>query len=91
MQLVLEEINLVLNVPEGYASEHWPLTAVYSKDLVAILRLLVAMARHFAPALRLTQGCHVTVLIIRKLNGVLQHRRQAELITETKDTAGALH
>ncbi len=78
----------MLGIPEGYAAQKWPASAIFAKDLVAILRLLVALARQFAPALRLPPGVQITLVIVRKLNGVLQHRRQAEVITETKDVAG---
>ncbi|VDL95650.1 unnamed protein product [Schistocephalus solidus] len=85
LKVVLEEINNTLGVSEAYAAQQWPISAIFTKDLVATLRLLVALARHFAPLLRLPAGVHLTVLIVRKLNGVLQHRRQAELITEAVD------
>ncbi|KAL7060126.1 hypothetical protein AAHC03_010114 [Spirometra sp. Aus1] len=85
LKVVLEEINNALGVSEAYAAQQWPIAAIFSKDLVATLRLLVALARRFAPLVRLPAGVHLTVLIVRKLNGVLQHRRQAELITEAVD------
>ncbi|VDL62230.1 unnamed protein product [Hymenolepis diminuta] len=83
------KINNVLGVPEVYATQNWPVTAIFSKDLVAILRLLVALARRFAPDVRLPPGCQLTLVIVRKLNGVLQHRRQIEVITEMTDATDA--
>lgn len=85
---MIEEINNVLGVSESHAAQNWSVGAVFSKDLVAILRLLVALARRFAPDLRLPQGCQITLVIVRKLNGVLQHRRQVEVITEVTDVTG---
>lgn len=87
-QLVLEGINNVLGVPDSYAAKNWPITAIFSKDLVAMLRLLVALARRFAPDVRLPSNCQLTRVIVRKLNGVLQHRRQVEVVTEATDTTG---
>lgn len=82
---------MVLGVSEAYASQRWPASAIFDKDLVSILRLVVALARQFAPALRLPAGCQITLVIVRKLNGVLQHRRQAEVITESKDISGLFY
>ncbi|EUB59067.1 Alpha-parvin [Echinococcus granulosus] len=88
-QFVLEEINNVLGVPDSYAAKNWPIAAIFSKDLVAILRLLVALVRRFAPDVRLPPSCQLTLVIVRKLNGILQHRRQVEVITEAADTTDA--
>ncbi|VDN40848.1 unnamed protein product [Dibothriocephalus latus] len=90
LKVVLEEINNALGVSEAYAAQQWPISAIFTRDLVATLRLLVALARRFAPLIRLPAGVHLTVLIVRKLNGVLQHRRQAEMITEAEDIQGEL-
>ncbi|CDI98558.1 peptidase Clp S14 family [Echinococcus multilocularis] len=89
LKFVLEEINNVLGVPDSYAAKNWPIAAIFSKDLVAILRLLVALVRRFAPDVRLPPSCQLTLVIVRKLNGVLQHRRQVEVITEATDTTDA--
>ncbi|KAM7535419.1 hypothetical protein Aperf_G00000096903 [Anoplocephala perfoliata] len=89
LKMVLEEINNVLGVPEVYSEQNWPIAAIFAKDLVAILRLLVALARRFAPDVRLPSGCQLTLVIVRKLNGVLQHRRQVEVITEMIDSTDA--
>ncbi|VDO01825.1 unnamed protein product [Rodentolepis nana] len=88
LRMVLEEINNVLGVPEVYAAQNWPVAAIFSKDLVATLRLLVALVHRFAPDFRLPAGCQLTLVIVRKLNGVLQHRRQIEVITEMTDATG---
>ncbi|KAH9284992.1 Beta-parvin [Echinococcus granulosus] len=89
LKFVLEEINNVLGVPDSYAAKNWPIAAIFSKDLVAILRLLVALVRRFAPDVRLPPSCQLTLVIVRKLNGILQHRRQVEVITEAADTTDA--
>ncbi|VEL24582.1 unnamed protein product [Protopolystoma xenopodis] len=87
--MVLDCANRALGVPSSWADQRWSPAAVHSRDLVALLRLLVALARRFAPAIRLPKGVHLTVLIVRKLNGMLQHRRQAEPITEKLDESDA--
>ncbi|TGZ67263.1 hypothetical protein CRM22_004918 [Opisthorchis felineus] len=91
LKLVLDEINSALNVSPMWAAKYWPVSAIYDQDMVAILRVLVALVRRFAPAVRLPRDVHLTVLIVRKINGILQHRRQVEVITESEDeqdTAG---
>ncbi|CAH8455484.1 unnamed protein product [Dicrocoelium dendriticum] len=82
LKMVLDEINAALNVSPQWAANKWPVTAIFDQDLVAILRLLIALARRFAPSVRLPRGVQLTVLIVRKYNGILQHRRQIEHITE---------
>ncbi|KAF8569974.1 hypothetical protein P879_02571 [Paragonimus westermani] len=85
LKLVLDEINVALNVSTLWAAKHWPTTAIFEQDMVAIMRLLVALVRRFAPSIRLPRGVQLTVLIVRKINGMLQHRRQVELITDTDE------
>ncbi|KAL5960704.1 Beta-parvin [Taenia solium] len=85
----LTQTEMGQRVPDSYAAKNWPITAIFSKDLVAILRLLVALARRFAPDVRLPSNCQLTRVIVRKLNGVLQHRRQVEVVTEATDTTDA--
>ncbi|GAA54026.1 alpha-parvin, partial [Clonorchis sinensis] len=91
LKLVLDEINSALNVSPMWAAKYWPVSAIFDQDMVAILRVLVALVRRFAPMVRLPRDVHLTVLIVRKINGILQHRRQVEVITESEDeqdTAG---
>ncbi|THD19787.1 Alpha-parvin [Fasciola hepatica] len=85
LKLVLDEINTALNLSSVWAAQHWSISAIFDRDLVAILRLLVALVRRFAPSVRLPRGVQMTVLVVRKLNGVLQHRRQTQSITDTDD------
>lgn len=89
LRMVVEEINTALNVSPQWAANHWPVTAVFEQDLVAILRLLIALLRRFAPSVRLPRGVQLTVLIVRKYNGILQHRRQIERITEMEEEQDA--
>ncbi|CAL8079848.1 unnamed protein product [Calicophoron daubneyi] len=86
LKLVLDEINSALNVSAVWANQRWPVSAIYEQNLVSILRLLVALVRRFAPSIRLPPSVQLTVLIVRKINGMLQHRRQVEPITESEET-----
>lgn len=45
--------------------------SVHSKNIVAILHLLVALVRHFRAPIRLPENVFVTVVIAQKSGGVL--------------------
>lgn len=52
------------------------------------MHLLVALARHFRPPVRLTENVIVPVVIVQKQNGQLQHRIVDEVITSSYDDVG---
>nr|CAH8837762.1 unnamed protein product [Trichobilharzia regenti] len=79
---VLQTVNEILHVSESWASQRWTAERIHQKDLVAILRLLVAIARQFEPQMRFQPGIFLTVIIARKLNGKLEYRYEREYITE---------
>ncbi|KAK4472816.1 hypothetical protein MN116_004032 [Schistosoma mekongi] len=85
LKIVLDEINAALGISPLRAAQLWPTSAVYERDLVAILRLLVALVHKFAPTIILPRKVQLTVLIVRKINGILQHRRQIEPVTDVGD------
>lgn len=49
----------------------WSVASVHSKNIVAILHLLVALVRHFRAPVRLPENVYVTVVIAEKNAGVL--------------------
>ncbi|CAH8493246.1 unnamed protein product [Heterobilharzia americana] len=79
---VLQTVNEILHVSENWASQRWTAERIHQKDLVAILRLLVAIAHQFQPQMRFQSGIFLTVIIARKLNGKLEYRYEREYITE---------
>jgi len=83
LKVVLETINQMLNVYGSLDTSKWTVEKIYSKDLVAILRLLVALARHYKAPIRMPDGVCIRVLLVRKLNGQLNHWRQNEIITDS--------
>uniref|UniRef100_A0A095ADN3 Endopeptidase Clp n=3 Tax=Schistosoma TaxID=6181 RepID=A0A095ADN3_SCHHA len=85
LKIVIDEINGALDISPVRAAQLWPVSAVYNRDLVAILRLLVALVHKFSPAIILPRKVQLTVLIVRKINGILQHRRQIEPVTDIGD------
>lgn len=83
IQIVLETINHILSTHGNWDISKWTAEKIYSKDLVAILRLLVALARHYKAPIRMPEGVCISVLLVRKLNGQLHHWRQNEVITDS--------
>ncbi|CAH8554885.1 unnamed protein product [Schistosoma guineensis] len=84
-QSVLQTVNEVLHVSESWASQRWTSERIHQKDLVAILRLLVVIARQFKPEMRFQARIFLTVIIARKLNGKLEYRYEREYITEVTE------
>ena len=59
----------------------WSVESVHTKNIVSILHLLVALARHFRAPIRLPENVVVDVVIVTKREGVLTHRVIAEELT----------
>uniref|UniRef100_A0A3Q0QVC1 Parvin, beta n=1 Tax=Amphilophus citrinellus TaxID=61819 RepID=A0A3Q0QVC1_AMPCI len=70
LQTVLEAVNDVLR-PHGWTVE-WSVDSIHSKNLVAIVYLLVALAMHFQAPIRLPEHVSVQVVVVKKREGILQ-------------------
>lgn len=46
--------------------QKWSVDSVHSKNVVAILHLLVALARHFRAPIRLPENVSVNVVVVKK-------------------------
>lgn len=66
----------------------WSVQAIHSKSIVPIMHLLVALARHFRPPVRLTEHVRVPMVVVQKINGQLSHRIVQETITSAYDDVG---
>lgn len=66
----------------------WSVEAIHSKNIVAITHLLVALARHFRPPVRLPEHVSVDVVVVQKVKGVLNHKIIRESLTKTYDDVG---
>ncbi|KAM4797991.1 gamma-parvin-like [Urocitellus parryii] len=62
LEVVLGAVNRALQVEEPQAK--WSVEAIFNKDLVATLHLLVALAKHFQPSLPLPSNVQVEVVTI---------------------------
>ncbi|XP_012890882.1 PREDICTED: gamma-parvin [Dipodomys ordii] len=78
--IVLEAMNRSLQVEEPKAK--WTMEAIFNKDLLATLHLLVALARQFRPDLRLPSNVQVEVLTIESTRGGLKSEKSVEQLTE---------
>uniref|UniRef100_A0A665TLB2 Calponin-homology (CH) domain-containing protein n=1 Tax=Echeneis naucrates TaxID=173247 RepID=A0A665TLB2_ECHNA len=70
LQTVLEAVNELLR-PHGWTIE-WSVDSIHSKNLVAIIYLLVALAMHFQAPIRLPEHVSVQVVVVKKREGILQ-------------------
>ncbi|XP_015833424.2 beta-parvin isoform X2 [Tribolium castaneum] len=87
LSVVLAHFNQVLGV-QRLGHKKWSVEAIHSKNIVPILHLLVALARHFRPPVRLPEHVSVTVVVVQKVGGQLSHRIVKESITTAYDDVG---
>lgn len=78
---VVATINQLLGVPDSWAREQWSAELIHNKDVIAIIRLLVALAKHFKAGIRLADGVFLTVIVVRKINGILEYRYERKYLT----------
>jgi len=87
LQVVLGTANQILGLPR-WSAQKWSVESIHSKSLVAILYLLVHLARHFRAPLRLPENVNVETVVVKKRNGKLEYRRVTEELTSTYDEFG---
>lgn len=78
--IVLEATNRSLQVEEQEAQ--WSVEAIFSKDLLATLHLLVALAKRFQPDLLLPDNVQVEVIHIESTRTGLKSDKLVEQLTE---------
>ena len=59
--------------------------AIHDKDIVAILHLLVALARHFECPLKLPGGVRINIVVVQKKGGILLPQKLVQEITATTE------
>ncbi|XP_045531814.1 beta-parvin [Pieris brassicae] len=88
LAVVLRAVNKVL-FGTGQPVTKWSVESVHSKNLVSILHLLVALARHYRAPIRLPENVSVSVVVVKKdAQNQLSHRTYTEDITTTYDELG---
>uniref|UniRef100_T1JB75 Diacylglycerol lipase-alpha n=1 Tax=Strigamia maritima TaxID=126957 RepID=T1JB75_STRMM len=87
LKMVLDAVQKWLGLGR-WSTEKWSVDAIHSKNLVAILHLLVSLARHFRAPVRLTENVVINLVVVQKAAGILQTRRVPEEITTSYDDLG---
>lgn len=85
--VILRHFNTVLGIPRQ-GPKKWGVESIHSKDIVAILHLLVALARHFRAPIRLPEHVTINRVLVQKVNGQLLPRSVPENITLAYDDVG---
>ena len=85
LKVVLEKASQAMGVPTWGQGLKWSVDAIHSKNVVAIVHLLVSLARHFrAPVrARLPENVVVSVVSVTKRNGQLIPAKVQEQLTTT--------
>lgn len=88
LRITLDEINHILDVPQ-WQKQKWSAEVLHSKNLMAILHLLVALARHYRAPMRLPEKVSCPVTVVQKRDGVVVPKAQmVEELTGAYDDWG---
>ena len=85
LYLVLNAVNRLLG---SYPPYKWSVDAIHSRNVLAVLHLLVSLVRFFRAPVRLPELVSVQLVIVTKKDGQLLHRIVKEEITRTYDDLG---
>lgn len=86
LQVVLNAVNHVLGY--HHKATKWSVENIHTKNMVAILHLLVALVRHFRAPIRLPENVHVTIVIVQKNGAQLSAQTYQEQLTCEYDDVG---
>lgn len=85
--VILEIVSSHLELEESQLK--WDVSLIHSKDLLATLHLLVALARHFQPDLPLPPNVSVEVIVVEPTKSGMKTGKAMEFITESRDEDAA--
>ncbi|XP_036108571.1 gamma-parvin [Molossus molossus] len=80
LEVILEAISRTLQAEEQPAT--WSVDAIFNKDLLATLHLLVALAKRFQPNLPLPPNVQVEVITMESTKSGLKSEKLMEQLTE---------
>ncbi|CAI4227128.1 unnamed protein product [Auanema sp. JU1783] len=86
LQIVIATGNRLLN--KGQHDQKWSPDLIHSKDLVAILQFLIALAIHFRAPIRLPEYVEAKMIIATKTQGHVKTQFSTEQLTTTQDELG---
>ncbi|XP_037016285.2 gamma-parvin [Artibeus jamaicensis] len=81
LEAVLEATNLSLQGDDKQPVK-WSVDAIFNKDLLATLHLLVALAKRFQPSLPLPTNVQVEVITLESTKSGLKSEKSVEQLTE---------
>ncbi|XP_036905713.1 gamma-parvin isoform X2 [Sturnira hondurensis] len=81
LEAVLEATNRSLQGDDKQPVK-WSVDAIFNKDLLATLHLLVALAKHFQPSLPLPTNVQVEVITLESTKSGLKSEKSVEQLTE---------
>ncbi|KAF0287145.1 Beta-parvin [Amphibalanus amphitrite] len=87
LKVVIGSINQMLGLGHQ-GSQLWNVEKIHSKNVIAIVHLLVALVRHYRAPIRLPENVFAKVVIVKKEDGQLSHRLVEEEMTSTYDDLG---
>ncbi|VCX30870.1 unnamed protein product [Gulo gulo] len=82
LEVVLEAIARSLQAEERQLK--WSVETIFSKDLLATLHLLVALAKHFQPDLSLPTNVQVDVITMESTRSGLKSEKSVEQLTDCR-------
>jgi len=82
LSAVLDAVRENLKL-DRWSESRWCVDSIHSKNLVAILHLLVALAKHYEAPIRMPENVVLKIMVIKKNKGNLTHRVVEEIITTT--------
>ncbi|KAM3924839.1 gamma-parvin [Leptodactylus fuscus] len=85
--LILEAVSSQLQLEQS--QQKWDVNLIHSKDLLATLHLLVALALHFKPDLALPQNVSVEVIIVEPTKAGMKTGKAIEFITRSSEEDAA--
>jgi len=83
LHAVLEQVKEQLKLEDWVEESRWDVERIHSKNLVSILHLLVALAKHYKAPIRMPENVFIKNLVITKKEGKLIHKLDNERLTTT--------
>lgn len=87
LETVLEKVNQLMNL-QKWTKLKWSVESIHSKNLIAILHLLVALAFHFKAPIRIPEFVDCKAVYIQKQDGMLHAKKVDVQITATNEAVG---
>ncbi|PIK51791.1 putative beta-parvin-like isoform X3 [Apostichopus japonicus] len=84
---VLEMVNQQMNM-QRWTKLKWSVDSIHSRNLIAILHLLVALAFHFKAPIRIPEYVEAKAVYIQKQEGMLHAKKVTVQITATNEAVG---